>query len=104
MSLHRVLTVITYADCILFIAIKANYLMTSMQQRKLTILHFSDVLCIWAYIAQIRIDELKNKFGDQIELQYHFIPLFGSTHIKFTEGRINRDGFARYNQHVLKLA
>ena len=82
----------------------ANYWMTMMQQKKLTILHFSDVLCIWAYIAQIRIDELKNKFGRQIELQYHFIPLFGSTHIKFAEGWKNRDGFAGYNQHVLKLA
>lgn len=76
--------------------------MTSMQQR-LTILHFSDVLCIWAYIAQIRIDELKNKFGSQIELKYHFMPVFGSTEHKFAEGWKNRGGFAGYNQHIVKL-
>jgi predicted DsbA family dithiol-disulfide isomerase len=74
-----------------------------MRQKKLTILHFSDVLCIWAYIAQIRIDELRNKFGTQIELEYHFMPVFGSTQYKFSEGWKNRGGFAGYNQHILKL-
>ncbi len=76
--------------------------MTSMQPR-LTILHFSDVLCIWAYIAQIRIDELKNKFGSQIELKYHFMPVFGSTEHKFAEGWKSRGGFDGYNQHIVKL-
>ena len=74
-----------------------------MGQKKLTILHFSDVLCIWAYIAQIRIDELRNKFGTQIELKYHFMPVFGSTRYKFAEGWKNRGGFTGYNQHILKL-
>jgi len=26
--------------------------------------YFSDVLCIWAYAAQARIDAVKVKFGD----------------------------------------
>ena len=31
--------------------------------------YFSDVLCIWAYIAQARIDAVKEKFGDAVELE-----------------------------------
>ncbi len=50
--------------------------------RTLVIDYFSDVLCIWAYGAQIRIDQLKEEFGERIELRYRFIPLFGATSIK----------------------
>lgn len=39
--------------------------------------YFSDVLCVWAYAAQIRLDELRRRFGARVELRYHFIPLFG---------------------------
>ena len=28
--------------------------------------HFSDVLCVWAYIAEARIDALKRKFGGSL--------------------------------------
>lgn len=39
--------------------------------------YFSDVLCVWAYAAQIRLDELRHQFGARVELRYHFMPLFG---------------------------
>jgi predicted DsbA family dithiol-disulfide isomerase len=38
--------------------------------------YFSDVLCVWAYIAQIRLDELKTTFQDKIAIAVQ-IWLFG---------------------------
>lgn len=32
----------------------------------MTVSYFSDVLCVWACVAQIRLDELRRQFGDQI--------------------------------------
>ena len=55
--------------------------------KKVTIEVFSDVLCIWAYGAQARIDQLKADFGDKVELHYRFIPVFGAAH-----QRIESDG------------
>ncbi|NOQ90923.1 MAG: disulfide bond formation protein DsbA, partial [Gammaproteobacteria bacterium] len=40
--------------------------------------YFSDVLCIWAYSGQVRMDELKCEFGEQIEIEYRFVPIFGA--------------------------
>ena len=51
-----------------------------LADRLVTIEYFSDVLCIWAYGAQARVDELKRNFGDQVELHNHFIPLFAAAH------------------------
>ena len=31
--------------------------------------YFSDVLCIWAYAAQARVDAVKEKFGDTVRLE-----------------------------------
>lgn len=42
-----------------------------------TVSYFSDVLCVWAYAAQIKLEELRRQFGDAISVQYHFLPLFG---------------------------
>lgn len=53
-----------------------------MVNKQVKIMYFTDVLCIWAYLAQIRIDELKTKFGDDVILQKHFIPVFGSVQSK----------------------
>lgn len=62
--------------------------------------HFSDVLCVWAYCAQIRVDELRAAFGDAVAIRYRFIPVFGSTARKIGEGWANRGGFPAYAAHV----
>ena len=43
-------------------------------QPTLTVSHFSDVLCVWAYPAQIKLDELQRQFGDQICIGYSLSP------------------------------
>jgi len=46
------------------------------------IIYFSDILCVWAYIAQIRLDELKTTFQDKVSIEYHFVPIFGAAREK----------------------
>ncbi len=43
----------------------------------ITIHYFTDVLCIWAWISQRRIDELAEEFGDQIKIEHRFVDVFG---------------------------
>ena len=67
------------------------------------ITYFLDILCIWAYIAQIRIDELKSTFQEQININYHFVSVFGDAHRKLETRWQDRGGLAGYNSHVQEV-
>ena len=41
------------------------------------VLCFNDVLCGYCYAGDIRFEELKTTFGDEIAMSYHFIPVYG---------------------------
>lgn len=69
-----------------------------------TIEIFSDVLCVWAYGAQARIDQLKHDFGDKVSLRYRFIPLFAATNERIIEGWKARGGVSGFNAHVQEVA
>jgi predicted DsbA family dithiol-disulfide isomerase len=68
------------------------------------IYYFSDVLCIWAYIAQIRLDELKATFTDKISIEHHFVPVFGNAHEKLENRWCDRGGLPGYSDHVQEVA
>jgi len=70
----------------------------------LQISYFSDVLCIWAYVAEVRLDEVRKEFGSSVELEYRFIPIFGATRYRIAEGRKDRGGYAGFGEHVRKVA
>lgn len=70
----------------------------------LTVDYYSDVLCVWAWIAQRRIDELNKKFGEQISLKYHYVDIFGDTETKMATQWDNRDGFNGFAEHVRHAA
>ncbi len=65
---------------------------------------FSDVLCIWAYIAQIRLEELKTAFPESIAIDYHFLPVFGNAREKLENGWRDRGGLTGYQNHVKAIA
>ena len=67
---------------------------------KIRIHYFTDVLCVWAYLAQIRLDELKRHFGREIEISYHFIPIFGCTSNRIGEGWREKGGFEAFSIHT----
>jgi len=67
--------------------------------------YFSDVLCIWAYGGQVRMDELKQRFADEIEIEYRFVSIFGAgkqhvANVWKDEGGL--PGFNAHLQHVAK--
>ena len=66
--------------------------------------YFSDVLCVWAYIAQIRIDELKSTFQERVSIDLHFTPVFGDAHRKLENRWRDRGGFQGYSHHVKEVA
>ncbi len=66
--------------------------------------YVSDVLCVWAYVAEARVDELRKEFGSSIELEYRFIPVFGATQHRIAEGWKERGGYAGFGEHVRGVA
>lgn len=66
--------------------------------------YVSDVLCVWAYVAEVRLDQLRKEFGDSIELEYRFIPIFGATRYRIGNGWKDRGGYAGFGEHVRSVA
>ena len=72
--------------------------------KSIRIFYFSDVLCIWAYIAQIRLEELKIAFPENVVIDYHFVPVFGNAREKLENGWRDRGGLTGYQNHVKAIA
>lgn len=68
------------------------------------IAYFSDVLCVWAYVAQHRVDELKRQFGADIRIDNRFCPVFGDTAAKIEVAWANRGGYEGFNRHLREIA
>lgn len=68
--------------------------------KKIHITHFSDVLCVWAYVSQIRIDELTDNFGNDIEIEFLFFSVFGNTVPKIDKQWESKGGRKAYSEHV----
>jgi predicted DsbA family dithiol-disulfide isomerase len=66
--------------------------------------YFSDVLCVWAWIAQQRIDELEKQWGGKIEIHHHYLNLFGDTAGRVEKHWKNRNGYEGFGQHVIEAA
>jgi predicted DsbA family dithiol-disulfide isomerase len=71
--------------------------------KQIAIEYFSDVLCVWAYGAQIRLDQLKQDFGDQVQIAHRFLPLFAATAERIQREWGARGGYAGYNEHVRQI-
>ena len=68
------------------------------------ITYVSDVLCIWAYVAEARVDQLRKEYGASVDLEDRFIPLFGANRYRIGEGWKDRGGYEGYGEHVQKTA
>jgi predicted DsbA family dithiol-disulfide isomerase len=66
--------------------------------------YFSDILCIWAYAAQARVDAVKEKFGDTVRLDYRFCSVFGDTARKITSTWRDKGEYAGFNAHLREVA
>jgi len=66
----------------------------------LIIQYYSDLLCIWAWIAQRRIDELNKEFGEHIQFEYHYVDIFGNVPQKMQTSWSEKGGYNGFAQHV----
>jgi len=72
--------------------------------KSIRISYFTDILCVWAYVAQRRIDELKATFGDLVAIDYHFCSVFGDVPGKLERSWSQRGGVEAYSAHVRGVA
>lgn len=65
--------------------------------------YFSDTLCVWAYVSQVRLDEVRLQFPDQVRIENHLVTLFGNTEQRIDKGWQDRGGYAGFADHVLEV-
>jgi predicted DsbA family dithiol-disulfide isomerase len=73
-------------------------------QKPVSLIYVTDVLCVWAYIAQIRLDELKHKYGDKVLVEQRFMSVFGDTVNRIGKGWQDRGGYEGFSDHVIEVA
>jgi len=71
---------------------------------KIPITHFSDALCIWAYISQVRVAELRSNFADEVSFDYRYFNVFGDVPTKMATQRKDKGGLVGYAKHVREVA
>lgn len=72
--------------------------------KNLTLTYYSDILCVWAYISQARIDEVSARFSPEVDIDYRFCSVFGDTADKVGTGWANRGGYEGFGQHLHEVA
>ena len=75
-----------------------------MNIRVLNIDYFSDILCVWAWIAERRIEELNRQFKDKIEIRYLYIDIFGDTATRIQTQWADKGMYEGFNKHIIEAA
>ena len=71
---------------------------------KISIDYFTDVLCIWAWIAQPRLQELNEQWEGQVTVRHRYLDIFGDAHRKIRDAWGGDEGFANFSAHVHQSA
>jgi predicted DsbA family dithiol-disulfide isomerase len=78
--------------------------MTPQPAKTVPIVYFSDLLCIWAYVAQLRVNAVKQAFGDQVRFEPKFCSVFGASARKITTAWRDKGGYEGFNAHLRQIA
>lgn len=70
-----------------------------MAAKPVQISHYSDLLCVWAYVSQIRIDELRRQFPTEVTIRTRFCSVFPDVAAKLDKSWKDR-GLAGFRAHV----
>jgi predicted DsbA family dithiol-disulfide isomerase len=54
--------------------------------------YWSDPLCIWALVAQTKLERLLEELGAHVRVDYRIVPVFGSVAWRFAAGAWAKDG------------
>lgn len=69
-----------------------------------TVTYYSDVLCIWSYISQIRLDKLAVDYGDRIVIDEKFVSVFADARNKTFMTWRDKGGYESMNRLFQRLA
>ena len=72
--------------------------------KRASIVYFSDLLCLWAHISELRVDAARATYGQQVRFEYRFCSVFGDTARKIADGWGDRGGHAGFNEHLRHAA
>ena len=72
--------------------------------RAVEVTYFSDILCIWAYISQARINAVKEKFVEDVHIEHRFCSVFGDTAQKVAATWKTKGGYEGFNAHLREVA
>ena len=75
-----------------------------MKDQPLIVEYYTDVLCVWAWIAQRRIDEINAQSGAEIVFQHRYIDLFGDTVTRIQEQWADKGLYDGFCDHVCSVA
>lgn len=54
--------------------------------------YWSDPLCIWALVAQPKLERILDELGRRVRVDYRIVPVFGSLPRRFADGPWSKDG------------
>lgn len=66
--------------------------------------YFSDILCVWAFAAQRRVEQLAETFGDQVAVEARFCSIFGDARAKIETQWAAKGGYEGFGAHVRAVA
>ncbi len=67
---------------------------------RIPIFYFSDVLCVWAFFAELRLAAVRRSFGEQVLLEFRFCSVFGDTTRKIATAWSSRGGYEGFADHL----
>jgi predicted DsbA family dithiol-disulfide isomerase len=70
---------------------------------KLKFTYYSDILCLWAHISQARVDEVSERFSDDVLIDYRFCSVFGDTAHKIGTGWAQQGSYAGFGNHLREV-
>ncbi len=70
---------------------------------RVKISYFTDALCVWAYVSQVRMDELKANFKEAVEVDCRYFHVFGNVANKMNTAWRDRGGVLAYRRHVREI-
>jgi len=65
--------------------------------------YFSDLLCVWAYVAEARVREVCEHFADHVVVVERYCSVFGDTATRIGEGWAERGGYDGFGAHVREV-
>lgn len=70
----------------------------------LKLVHFSDILCVWAYVGQAPLFQIAERFGDRLDIEVHYCSVFPDTQTKISRAWSDKGEFEGYARHVQDIA